>query len=189
MPDAYDTWSAGRDITYTRIQEWIDALGGINNVGFRPIQPVAYEIFCEDSTYYRRDGKDGVIDDSSTNGLTLINDAITAASSGSAILLKVDPTATYSIAGTIDLLANRLLVGETSAVSIQPSTNADVIDFHPGAQLKNIQIYTEPLAATFTSNAINLKCYDADGDGFWFLGRQLMDGVRLYGKANTDGTP
>ena len=54
MTDAYDTAVKGTKKTAAWHQQWIDALGGINNVGFYPRTIANYTMFAVGSDYYAR---------------------------------------------------------------------------------------------------------------------------------------
>jgi len=76
MPDAFNTWTAGRKITHSRIQEWVDALGGINNVGFHPEIPAAFVVWTDGTNYYCRNGSSGVVVKQDTDARTVIQYAL-----------------------------------------------------------------------------------------------------------------
>ena len=64
------------------------ALGAIEAVGFHPVQAPTYTIFKQGSTFYRRNGSTGEVDDSEANPLTLTQRAATAMTDGGLLLLK-----------------------------------------------------------------------------------------------------
>jgi hypothetical protein len=77
---AYETAADGSDWDETAANELSAASGKITGVGLYPAGGARYSIFKVGSTYYRRDGLDGIVDDSGAAAHTLINTALTALS-------------------------------------------------------------------------------------------------------------
>lgn len=78
MSTIYDALVDGTTVNAAWLQGLPDANGGIDGVGFRPYITANYIIFKIGSTYYRRNGATGIVDDSSANAATLIQNAETA---------------------------------------------------------------------------------------------------------------
>lgn len=113
MSNIYDDLADGTDVDATWLQPLPTAVGRIASVGFRPLQRANYVIFKSGSTYYRRDGSDGEIDDSNSNAATLINNAITAlGGNGGLIYLK---QGTYTLTTAITQTAQVAIVGANNA--------------------------------------------------------------------------
>jgi hypothetical protein len=81
LSNAYDDWIDSRKQTSTRWNQFQHALGGFDGLGFRPLTGASYICWKEGSTIYRKDGLNGVVDDSGSVAQTVINNAVTQASS------------------------------------------------------------------------------------------------------------
>lgn len=94
MVNSYDPLADGTTCKASFWQPLATASGAVANVGFRPHGPYEYIFFKEDSTYYRRNGKTGEVDDSNSNAATLINNTINVLPNFGSIRLKGDITIT-----------------------------------------------------------------------------------------------
>lgn len=74
----YEATADGSDFDERWTEDIAKAVGRITNVGLYQEVTANYIIFKVDSTYYRRDGETGLVDDSNADASTLIQDAIDA---------------------------------------------------------------------------------------------------------------
>jgi hypothetical protein len=74
----YEASADGSKYDQNWTEDMAKAAGRITDVGLYPIQIADYIVFKVGSTYYRRDGSTGVVDDSNADASTLIQGAIDA---------------------------------------------------------------------------------------------------------------
>jgi len=67
---------AGGLVTHTLFNEMTAAQGRITNLGLRPVQRPDFSIFKEGSNYYRRDGKDGIVDASGSDFAAILTQSL-----------------------------------------------------------------------------------------------------------------
>lgn len=100
---AYNTWAAGDKISVAKLQAMVDAQGAVNTVGFRAVADPRYVVYEEDGTYYRRDCKDGVVDDNGADAVTVIEQAFTDLTSGRDYMEKVTLKGDFAFASACDI--------------------------------------------------------------------------------------
>lgn len=139
------------------------AAGAISGLGFRPVQKPTYTIFKEGSTYYRRNGTNGEVEESNTNAATLIQDAITAAPETGTVYCKgvLDLTSGLTISAVthkhLNLIFDTLYFANT--------LNADAITVDGGASSYTwygniIGKYLAVAYADYSKSALKLRnCY------------------------------
>ena len=153
MPNIYDNpLEDGPDYTAAYLEPLTKAAGRIGDVGFRPVQPARYIIFKEDSTYYRRDGVNGEVDDSSTTFATLANNAISDAAGDIVYFASGVYVVTAQIQWVADThlifspLAKLYVTDNTLTSVLGPKTTSD-----SRATIENLYVSVDVATAALTS--------------------------------------
>lgn len=76
MVDAFNTWTAGRDITASRLNEYNAALGGVNTEGFYPEVGADFIVFPHNSHYHVKTGRTGAVSTSISESEVAIKEAL-----------------------------------------------------------------------------------------------------------------
>lgn len=186
-----------RPVTKTLIKsEWgqavHDALGAINNVGLRPVQPASYTIFKEGTKYYRCNGLNGKIDDSGTDADAIKNAALDALTDGGDVFCK---RATYEIDGLVTVHPKCRLIYEKGAI-IKPTSDVDMFKVEENGQL--IGGYYDTTGISFSKSVIKLEgdryyetephstlVYDVQGKGGLGAGKGKFVYIHSEGNNNT----
>lgn len=110
----YEATADGSDFDEAWTEDIAKSQGRIANVGLYPMVGASYIVFKVSSTYYRRDGTTGIVDDSNVDASTLlqgaINDIDTAG--GGTLFLR---SAVYEIATGLDKHTSALrIIGEAA---------------------------------------------------------------------------
>lgn len=111
----YEPTADGSDFDQNWTEDVAKAQGRIDNVGLYPEVAASYIIFKVGSTYYRRDGSSGIVDDSNADAATLIQPTIVAVEAAGGGLIKYK-AADYEITNTVNVTDNGVMFsGEGNA--------------------------------------------------------------------------
>lgn len=182
MADAFNPWTAGREISPERLQEIVEAQGAISDVGFRPEQPADYILFKEDNTYYRRNGSTGEIDDNNSNASTLLTSAITDLGGRGLIALKGDA---FTLPSKITITQSDLTITGSAnrATRIIPEFNDYAFEIGSDATqawrvvLKNLRIVADN--ASYTPSGVKIVNARYTLDRVWAYGAQMNTPCRI----------
>jgi hypothetical protein len=124
MSNAYDDQSNGNLHNATKFNQIQHAIAGIDGLGFRPKTGVSYTVWKESTTYYCRDNSDGQIQSSGGVATTVVNAAVSQASSDGGGTVHV-MNGNYG-AVTVTMATNVYLIVDRYAYTFTPSVAVGV---------------------------------------------------------------
>lgn len=185
MAYSYNEQSAGDGVTGSKFNAATAALGRVTDVGLYPVQSASYVVFKVGSTYYRRNGSTGQVDDSDSDAVSVIQAAINACTSGGLVFIKAG---TYPIFSPIVIGDYITLAGEgpyATTLTLADSVDDNIIESSGGEALNYAVIRDLYLYGNKANNAagkgidlfgaqrcsiLNCRIESTDNNGIEFTG-------------------